>query len=470
MRERFFLNLTIRAWASKEGDPVHYIPNTNLIKEMLKEMNLQGVEELFSDIPKEVLIDSLNLPAGLSEYEVERESLQKLSADSYSPCTPQFLGAGLYHHVVPPVVDFVASRVEFLTSYTPYQPEASQGSLQAMFEYQSMMASLTGMEVVNSSMYDGSTALGEALLMAKRVTGRRTFLLPEALFWEKRSVAENYTRWQGIELKTVPYRRGDGTLDLEGLAEMMSDDVGGLYVESPNFFGVYEESLPELKEILGEKRVLIVGVNPISLAIQEPPGTFGADIVIGEGQPLGLPVNYGGPLLGIFATRKRYIRKMPGRIIGMTRDAKGNPAFTMTLQTREQHIRRARATSNICSNEALAAITAAAYMATLGERGLKDLAVQIASRARWLAERIDSLKGFSAPRMGRYFFNEFTVRVNGNAEEIVRRLWRDWGVMAGVPLGGWFPELKDTFLIATTEVHSVEDYERLLKALQEVVG
>ncbi|MCD6110483.1 MAG: aminomethyl-transferring glycine dehydrogenase subunit GcvPA [Thermoplasmata archaeon] len=449
---------------------MHYIPNANLVREMLESMGFEEVEELFSDIPEKVLVDSLNLPEGLSEYEVEREALRRLSRDSFNPSTPIFLGAGIYHHYVPPVVDFVTSRVEFLTSYTPYQPEISQGSLQAMFEYQSMMASLTGMEVVNSSMYDGSTALGEALLMAKRITGRGLFLLPEALFWEKRSVAENYARWQGIELKGVPYLEGEGTLDLDALQEMLTEDVGGLYVESPNFFGVFEESLPELKEILGERRVLIVGADPLSLAIQEPPGSFGADIVIGEGQRLGLPPNYGGPLLGVFATRKRHVRKMPGRLIGVTVDSKGGRAFTMTLQTREQHIRRARATSNICSNEALAAITAAAYMAALGSRGLKELALQVASRARWLAERIDALPGFTAPKMGRYFFGEFTVGAPADARGVLRRAWERDGVVAGLPLGDHFPPLKDTFLISTTEVHTEEDYRRLLKALEgEVV-
>lgn len=449
---------------------MQYIPNANLVREMLERMGLKDLKELFSDIPKKVLVDSLRLPEGLSEYEVEREAIERLSSDSSSPSTPVFLGAGVYHHHVPPVVDFVASRAEFLTSYTPYQPEISQGSLQAMFEYQSMMAALTGMDVVNSSMYDGSTALGEALLMARRITGKSLFLIPRALCWEKRSVAENYTRWQGIGLKEVPFLREEGTLDLDALSEMLNDDVGGLYVESPNFFGLYEESLPDLKEIIGERRVLIVGTDPLSLAIQEPPGSFGADIVIGEGQRFGLPPNYGGPLLGIFATRREHVRKMPGRLIGMSRDSRGERAFTITLQTREQHIRRARATSNICTNEALAAITAAAYMAALGGRGLRELAHQVASRARWLSERISEVEGYTAPAMGRYFFGEFTVRVEGDAAEVLRRTWEKHRVVAGLPLGEGFPELKDIFLISTTEIHTREDYRLLLEALREVMS
>jgi len=435
-------------------------------QEMLEYLGISRVEELFSDIPDEVRIRRLNLPNGISEMEVIAKIRSLLSANITAEDFVSFLGGGVYDHFIPSAVAAIAGRAEFVTSYTPYQAEISQGMLQSLFEYQSMIAELTGLEAVNSSNYDASTALGEAAAMCHRINGHDRFLVPRAMSWEKKSVLANHLRGPKMEMIEYGYDPSTGKMDLGDLTGKVGRDTCGLYVEVPNFLGVIDTTVMELKEELADVP-LVVGVNPLSLAVLRPPGDWGADIVVGEGQVLGSPINFGGPLLGIFATRQQHIRKMPGRVIGLTRDEDGRRAFCMTLQTREQHIRRSRATSNICTNEALMAVAAAAYMAILGGEGLRELAEYNIAHARELMEGIASLDGYDIPFLDQPHFNEFALRTPIPPSELNRRLL-DEGIIGGLPLERHLPELKDAMLLATTEMRSDEDHQMLISALREV--
>ena len=430
--------------------------------DLLREIGIDDIESLFSDIPKEARIGGLTLPDGLPEWELQRKMDGVLATNR--PVL-SFLGGGAYHHHVPSAIGAIISRGELLTSYTPYQPEVSQGLLQAIFEYQSQICELTGMEVSNASLYDASTALGEAALMSSRVTRRREFLIPAAIAPEKKQVLHNCIKGAGMTQREIPYDPASGQIDMESLKEMVSDETAGVYVESPNYFGVLEESLPTVKELLPGKTMLTVGINPISLGILEPPGDFGADIVIGDGQPLGIPVNLGGPFLGIFAGRKKDARKMPGRIIGMTKDSRGDRAFAMTLMTREQHITRDRATSNICTNQALCAVAASAYLSLLGRSGLRKIALINLRNAHTLARRLDGIPGIQAPLMKSPFFNEFTVRFQETDARKVREALVASDIEPGIPLGDRFPAMDNVMLVASTEVHTAEDHDRLVDAL-----
>jgi glycine dehydrogenase subunit 1 len=315
-------------------------------------------------------------------------------------------------------------------------------------------------------MYDGSTALGEAALMCSRVTRRRTFIIPRAIHWEKKQVLRSYAQGPQLRLLEVDYERGTGKLDLDQLSELVDGDTAGVYVESPNLFGLIEEGMADLKEACGSA-LLVVGVNPLSLGILRPPGDFGADIVVGEGQCLGGWLNLGGPSLGIFACRREHIRKMPGRVIGITRDASGRRAFCMTLQTREQHIRKERATSNICTNEALMAVGAAVYLAYLGADGLSGLGVELVRKARDLMARINGIQGFRAPLFPGYYFNEFPAACPRPYPEMEEHLL-ERGILGGLDLSTKFPELGHAALFAVTDIHTPEDFERLVSALGEL--
>ncbi len=433
--------------------------------EMLRALGLASVDDLFADIPAEVRVDGLSLPPGVSEQEVVDRVSAILRKNRVGRDLPTFLGAGLYDHFVPAAVRAIVSRSEFYTSYTPYQAELSQGILQALFEYQSMICELTGMDGANTSMYDGSTALGEAALMAARITGKREIVLPRALHWERRQVLENYGRGPGLTYREVPYDRATGKVDLAALKDAVGPETAAVYIENPNFFGVFDDQVEEIRRIAPS--LLIVGVNPLSLAVTRAPGDYGADIVIGEGQPLGNPPQFGGPLLGVFACKEEYIRKVPGRVIGTTRDANGRRAFAMTLQSREQHIRREKAMSNICTNETLLAVASAAYMAILGANGLRRVAEENIERARGLAERISEIPGYTAPVFDAHHFNEFVVRSETAYARVHETLLRE-GLHGGLPLERHFPELGDAALFATTEVHRPEDYDRLAAALGAV--
>lgn len=430
---------------------------------MLRTMGLRSIEDLFADIPASVRIPKLDLPDGLPEDVVVARVTSMLAANRTVVDMPTFLGGGLYDHFVPASVRAITGRSEFYTSYTPYQPEISQGMLQALWEYQSLICELTGMDGANTSMYDGSTALGEAARMANRIHGGRIFLIPRALRHNRRAVLTNYLIGTGVEVREVDYDRETGMLDLVKLKGALSPDVCGVYVENPNFFGRFEEGLSEIRGLT--QTIFVVGVNPIAQAVVRPPGDFGADIVIGEGQPLGTQMNFGGPLLGIFACRQEHIRKMPGRVIGLTRDANGHRAFCMTLQTREQHIRREKAMSNICTNESLLAVAAAAYLSILGANGLRRVAAENIRRARDLAAAIDKIPGFTAPVFRGAHFNEFVVR-HKDGYAAVHRLLLEKGVHGGMPLSRQLPELKDAALFATTGRHTPEAVAMLLKAME----
>ena len=431
--------------------------------DMLRYLKLKSVDELFSDIPKEVRTGALRIPDGLSELDLKRELQSLFATNRPASSQPQFLGAGVYNHFIPSAVKMIVSRSEFITSYTPYQPEISQGMLQSLFEYQSFMAELTAMDVVNSSMYDSSTALGEALLMSHRISGGDTFLMSRAVSPEKKMVAKTYAKGADIKIAEVGYDHATSMVNLTDLKEKMKENVSGFYFETPNFFGPVEAHANEIRGIVGSK-TMVVGVNPMALALYKPPGEFGADIVVGDAQVFGVPMNLGGPMIGLFGCKAEHVRKMPGRLIGMTTDLDGKRAYCMTLQTREQHIRRSKATSNICTNEALLALAAAAYISVVGRNGLRRIAAKNVENAVSLASRINAIEGFKAPHFKAPRFNEFVVDSKAEPEKINRDLLAR-GIQGGVALDRMFPELGRATLYATTEMHSKSDHDRLVAAL-----
>lgn len=434
--------------------------------EMLQYLKLKSVDDLFSDVPPAVRTGGLRLPDGISELELRRELQAMLSVNRTASSHPTFLGGGVYHHFIPAAVRTIVSRSEFITSYTPYQPETSQGILQAQFEYQSFMSELSGMEVVNCSMYDASTALGEAILMSHRISGGSKFLLSRAVSPEKKLVAKTYARGADIQLVEVAYDRESGSVDLEDLKSKLGPDVSGFYYESPNFLGPFEQHADEIRALLAGK-TMVVGVNPMALALVRPPGDLGADIVIGDAQVFGTPMNLGGPMIGLFGCKVEHVRKMPGRLIGLTVDSENRRSFCMTLQTREQNIRRGKATSNICTNEALLAVAAAAYLSLVGKSGLREIASKNLEHAVSLATRIGALKGFEAPRFKAPHFNEFVVTSKVDPARIHQELLSS-GVHGGFQLAHDFPDLKNGVLYCTTEMHTKEDHDRLINALEAI--
>ncbi|MEM4277384.1 MAG: aminomethyl-transferring glycine dehydrogenase subunit GcvPA [Thermoplasmata archaeon] len=442
------------------------MPLSECSLEMLRYLGLKSVDELFSDIPDDVRTDGLRLPDGMSEIELRRELKTLLSSNMTADRMPTFLGAGIYNHFIPAAVKTVVSRSEFVTSYTPYQPEISQGMLQALFEYQSYMTELTGMDVVNSSMYDASTALGEAILMSHRISGGNRFLLSRAVSPEKKAVARTYAKGANISLEEVAFNPQTGTVDVEDLRSKMSDTVAGFYYETPNFLGPFETGWEEIRGIVG-KKTLVVGVNPMALALVRPPSEMGADIVIGDAQVFGTPMNLGGPTIGIFGCRSEHVRKMPGRLIGLTTDLEGRPSYCMTLQTREQHIRRSKATSNICTNEALLAVAAAAYLAIVGRSGLRAIAMKNVENMRALSSRIGRIAGFKAPAFVGPHFNEFVV-LSERHPSMVHSHLLSAGVHGGYVLERAFPELGRATLFCTTEMHTRADHDKLVSALEAI--
>lgn len=431
---------------------------------MLKSLGIDSVDELFSDIPASVRTDGVEMPPGMSEMEVIRYVTDMLSANVTAYDHPCFMGGGVYHRFIPSAVKAIASRSEFVTSYTPYQAEISQGMLQTLFEYQSYIAELTGMEAVNSSNYDAATALGEAATMCHRVNGRRKFLIPQLINCDKRSVLRNYVSGAGMEIVEYAYDPKSGEADLDDMRRKADSDVGGVYVEVPNFLGVLDRQAAEVKAAIGDA-LLVVGVDPISLGLLKAPGDYGADIVIGEGQSLGSPMNFGGPLLGLFGCRQELVRKMPGRVVGLTKDAEGRRAFCLTLQTREQHVRRSKATSNICTNEALMAVAAAAYLAIVGRDGLQAVARSNMANARKLRDALASIKRVECPVLDAPFFNELPARLPIRPEKLSKVLLRN-GIIGGIPLAKHVPEMGDCMLFAATEMTTDRDIERLVGAME----
>jgi glycine dehydrogenase subunit 1 len=446
-----------------------FIPNSKLKNEMLKDIELNEIDELFSDITSEIKISELNLPPGLSQQETE-EKLKKISEknESYHDFL-NFIGGGIKPHYIPAVVKSIISRAEFFTSYTPYQSEASQGFLQAMFEYQSLIAEITGMDIANCSLYDGVTALSEAALMCSRLNGKKTFVVPNNISWEKKSVLRNYAQGPGIKIREISYDEKSGRINLSDLKKSIDDKVSGVYVENPNFFGVFEDDMSEISKIVKKNNaLLVVGVDPVSLGVIKSPDEYGADIVIGEGRALGNHMDFGGSTLGIFACKKDFLRQMPGRIIGLTKDIKGKRAFCMTLQTREQHIRRGRATSNICTNEGLNALAATVYMSWLGSDGLEKLSKINFENAKKLAEKITSLNGFDL-RFDGSFFNEFVIKSKADPIKINKRLMQK-KIFGGLPLEEFYPELANCMICGITEAHTEDDIDIFVKSLKEVAN
>ena len=440
---------------------------------MLKMVGASSVDELFSDIPPNVRLGrKLKLPEGASEYEVRREVQTRLSRNSTPPGSLCFLGGGVWPHYVPAAVESITSRQEFYTSYTPYQAEISQGMLQALFEYQSLMCDLLGMEACNSSLYDWASAAGEAVRMAARVTGRRKALVAGNAGPQRRAVIRTYTEPLGLELETVSFDRKKGTLDLADLESKLTTDVACLYLENPNYFGVIEDGVASLVErVHGAGALAVVGVDPISLSLITEPGAYGADVAVGEGQPLGLAMNYGGPHLGIFSVKDiKLARNMPGRLIGITTTVADpdQKAFSMVLQAREQHIRREAATSNVCTNQSLMAVAAASYLSLLGKWGFRRLGEAVISNSHYAARRLSRVKGVKSPHFTGAFFKEFVVSYpKAKATAVYSRLSRR-GVLAGYPIQRALG-LGEAGLYCVTEVHTAEDIERLAEVLEEAV-
>ena len=445
---------------------------------MMHEIGISQVDELYRDIPEKYLLKKkLDLPEkGLSEFEVKKHVERLLSQNTTNSHMSMFLGAGCWPHHVPAVVEDIVRRSEFLTAYTPYQPEISQGMLQALFEYQSMICELTSMAVANCSMYDWASALGEAARMAARVKGRNEILVPKIIHPERASTLKVYTDPAGITVKQVNYETETGQLDLKDLKSKMSDRTAAVYIENPSYLGFVETQVEEIsKETHAENALLIAGVDPTSLGILRPPGEYGADIVIGEAQPLGNAMNYGGPLLGIMACRDdmTLIRQMPGRIIGLTTTLdKAKQGFCMTMQTREQHIRRERATSNICTNEALCAVASTVYMALLGPEGFHELGETVILKANYAMRLLSKITKVKAPIFKAAHFKEFTVNFDqaGLTVKDVNEKLIGRGIQGGKDLSREFPELGQTALYCVTEVHSQEEIQKLAAALGAIVG
>jgi len=432
-------------------------------KQMLSEIGL-SMDDLFADIPSELMRENFNLPIQASEMEVLKY-LAELAGKNSTHLTC-FLGGGFYDHFIPSAVYSIVSRSEFYTAYTPYQPELSQGTLQAIYEYQSVICRLCGMEAANASLYDGGTALCEAMMMALRITGRNKIIIDDSVNPIYRVMIQSYTRNLNIELDETHCTAG--MANRNEIMSLLDEDTSAVILQNPNFFGCIDD-FSEIAEAAHKKGVLlIVSCYPISLGILKTPGEMGADIVTGEGQSLGLPMSFGGPYLGFMATKKKYVRKMPGRIIGKTTDTKGREGYVLTLQTREQHIRRDKATSNICSNEALCALTASVYLSLLGKEGLKETAQLCADKTAYAYQRITSIPAVKPCFKGRWFFNEFVIDLPTDAADVIGSLIEK-GFAAGFPLSRYYKNMEDSMLIAVTEKRTKQEIDMLAEALEAVL-
>lgn len=439
-----------------------YLPMTEQDQqEMLDTVGVSHIDELFSDIPESVRFQGeYKIKKAKSETELVKELSELASKNKDLRSNASFLGAGVYDHYMPIIVDHVISRSEFYTAYTPYQPEISQGELQAIFEFQTMIAELTGMDVANSSMYDGGTSLAEAAMLAAGQTKKKKVIVSKAVHPESRDVLKTYAKGQYIEVVEVPVK--NGVTDLEALKAEMSDDVAAVVVQYPNFFGQVEP-LKEIEPIAHTgKSMFIVSSNPLALGALTPPGKFGADIVAGDAQPFGIPTAFGGPHCGYFAVTQKLLRKVPGRLVGQTTDEQGRRGFVLTLQAREQHIRRDKATSNICSNQALNALAASVAMTALGKKGVKEMAFQNIQKANY-AKKAFAQNGIEVPFEGA-IFNEFVIKLNKPIKEINAKLIQK-GIIGGFDLGSVYPELENHMLVAVTELRTKEEIDLFVNEL-----
>ena len=433
-----------------------YIPSTQAQRqEMLRTVGVADYRDLYRDVPAQMYLDKgLDIPDGLSELEVQRKMTAMAGKNRIFPTVLR--GAGAYDHYIPSIVKYIPAKEEFLTAYTPYQAEMSQGILQSIFEYQTMICRLTGMDVSNASVYDGATAAAEAAAMC-RDRKRRVTLISAAAHPDTIATVRTYCYGTGDALVVIPEK--DGKTDLDALKELLTPDVAGVYIQQPNFYGQFEEA-EAIGQLVHEAGAMyIMGCNPIALAITKTPAECGADIAVGEGQPLGMPLSYGGPYLGFMATTSKHVRKLPGRIVGQTEDNRGNRVFVLSLQAREQHIRREKASSNICSNQALCALTAGLYMAAMGPEGMAQAATQSMSKSHYLAEELCKLPGVSLKHSGAYF-HEFTTCMPKT--EAVLKALEDNDILGGLPVEGGL-------LWCVTEKVSCETLDKVVAIVKEVL-
>lgn len=444
-----------------------YIANTpEDIQEMLKAIGLESMDQLFDDIPKDIKLSrELDLPKSKSELEVS-SYLKKLADKNCSMSElTSFLGAGAYDHYIPSIVNHVISRSEFYTSYTPYQPEISQGTLQYIFEFQTLIANLTGMDLANASLYDGGTAVVEAALMAAAYSRKDEIIISKSVKPDARKILHTYAHVQ--DLKVIEVDIKDGVTDMEALDGLVNDNTAAVIVQSPNFFGIIED-LEAIGEIAhkGKKTTFIASVDPISLGILKKPGDMNVDVVVGEGQSLGIPVSFGGPYLGFMAVKKDYVRKIPGRIVGQTEDLDGKRSFVLTLTAREQHIRREKATSNICSNQGLNSLAATVYMVTMGKEGLREVALQSTKKAHYAYEQLIKSGKFK-PAFDKPFFKEFAL-TSDIAPEKINEALRKENIIGGYDLGKEYPQFENSVLYAVTEKRTKEEIDKLTSVMEGI--
>jgi len=438
-----------------------YIANTQRdVQEMLEAIGAKKVDELFDVIAPSQRPKEFGVPPGRSEFEVMRH-LKELAARNATDLT-LFIGAGIYDHFIPPVVDHISGRSEFYSAYTPYQPECSQGTLQAIFEYQSAICRLADMEIANASLYDGGTALYEAMMMARRITGRNRVLIDRAVSPIYRTIIYSYTRNLDIAFREIPVQHGQ--TDRQALKEQLNDETACVILQNPNFFGAIDDHADIVARAHAHGVLAIASVYPVALGLVKTPGAMGFDIVTGEGQSLGMPLSFGGPYLGFMATKKEFARKMPGRIVGQTSDIEGKTGYVLTLQAREQHIRREKATSNICSNEALCALRAVVFLAALGKEGFRELARQNFEKAEQTKALLAQIKGVEV-KQSSPTFNEFTVVLPRNPVEVVVKMIAK-GFAAGFPLARYYPQMKDYMLVAVTEKRTKQEIAGYAQALE----
>ncbi len=443
---------------------MNYTPHTEEeIKQMLSDIGVNSIDELFSDIPQELRPESFNLPSGKSESEVINHL--RYLASRNSTTLVNFVGAGFYSHYIPSAVDAIASLPEFYTAYTPYQPEASQGWLQAIYEYQTAICNLTDMDIANASLYDGGTALYEACMMAIRINGRKKIVVDEGvnlIYW---TMIQCYISNLSLDVVKVPVK--EFGLDRDKFLDSMDEKTSAVVLQNPNFFGCIDDH-SDIVEYAHKKGIIVIeSVYPLSLGLLKTPGEMGVDIAVGEGQSLGIPLSFGGPYLGFMATRKEFVRKMPGRIIGKTVDRKGRDSYVMTLQAREQHIRREKATSNICSNEALCALRALVYLSLLGKEGLKELAQLNLDKAEFTRQQLEKIPQLKVFR-GRPTFNEFPVILPERADVVVNKMIAK-GFAPGFPLGRYYKGMEHNLLIAVTEQRTKEEIVKFAESMEAVL-
>ena len=447
---------------------MRYIPNSpDERAEMLRQLGAASIDNLFDSIPEALrLRDHLSVPAALSEIELLKQ-FDEMGARNQAAGRISFLGGGAYSHYTPTIVDHLISRSEFFTAYTPYQPEISQGTLQSIFEFQTMVCQLTGMDIANASMYDGSTAMAEAVLMAERVTRRSKVIASAAVHPQYLEVAHTYVQHAGIELQHAAFDPNSGQTPITAF-DLIDDQTAAIVVQSPNFLGCIEDLAALSEKAHAKGALLIVAITEsMSVGLLRSPGGCGADIVVAEGQSFGVPLSFGGPYVGLFATRDQYARQIPGRLVGEAYDKHGRRGFVLTLATREQHIRREKATSNICTNEGLIALAATVYLETMGRRGVQEAARQCAQKAHYAAREIAKLEGFALP-FSAPFFNEFVVRALTEASPLLDRLARDKGIDGGIALSRFDPNRPNDFLVCVTETNTREQIDALVEGLRSL--